>query len=116
MDNSKTANFLKMSLAQRKLEMSFRQEELNIEPEKNKIQTPEFYFSDFLTFYKETFYHCQTLKKIDYDKYINITDQMIKNKISHNDENTKINTLKEIISNNIDILKQINKDYFSNCI
>lgn len=109
-------NDLRMSKTQKKLESNLKRTirnslNNNIEESKSTYE-----YNNFYDFYKDAFYHCKPLKSIDYNLYMLITDEMIKNAISHDEDTIKIEKLKNIIEIYISELKNINDDYFTNVI
>ena len=98
-----------MSTTQKNIEKSLQQSILN---KKEEIKTEHIY-SDYISFYKDVYFHCYTLKNIDFDRYILITDKMIKNNISHEIDEIKTKILKSIIKENLKELKKIDSIYFS---
>lgn len=109
-------NDLRMSKTQKKLESNLKRtirNSLNNNLEESK---PTYEYNNFHDFYKDAFYHCKPLKSIDYNLYMLITDEMIKNAISHDEDVIKTKKLKDIIKTYLSDLKNINDDYFTNVI
>lgn len=102
-------NKLKMSTAQKNIEKSLRESILN---KKNEMKT-EYIYPDYISFYKDAYFHCYPMKSVDFDRYILITDKMIKNNISHETDEIKTNILKSIIKEHLEELKEIDSVYFS---
>lgn len=109
-------NDLRMSKTQKKLESNLKRTIRNSLD--NTIQESQsiYKYNNFYDFYKDAFYHCKPLKNIDYNLYILITDEMIKNAISHNTDEIKNENLKDIIKTYMSELKNINNEYFMNVI
>lgn len=103
-------NKLRMSTTQKNIEKSLRQSILN---KKEEMKTEHIY-SDYISFYKDVYFHCYTMKSIDFDRYIFITDEMIKNNISHETDEIKTKILKSIIKEHLEELKKLDLIYFSN--
>lgn len=105
-------NDLKMSKTQKKLESELKQQSkrnsLNNIEEKHNV----YVYNNFYDFYIDVYYHCRPLKNINIELYNLITDKLIKNAISHYDEEIKIQNLKNIINEHILDLKNINNNYF----
>lgn len=102
-------NKLRMSVTQKNIEKSLRQSILN---KKEEIETEHIY-PDYISFYKDAYFHCRPMKSINFDHYILITDKMIKNHISHETDEIKMKILKSIIKEDLDELKKIDSTYFS---
>lgn len=116
------SSYLKMSKTQKQLESTLKKSlnRSNINPLRrsmNNIKDSEEYeYDNFHDYYKDAFYHCYPLKYIDYDLYINITNEMIKNAISHDTDRIKISKLNNIILSYSDELNKINKHYFERAV
>lgn len=113
------SSYLKMSKTQKQLESTLKKSlnKSNIDLLRKSINnitkdSEEYTYNNFLDYYKDAFYHCYPLKYIDYNLYINITNEMIKNAISHDADQIKISNLNNIILNYSNELNKINKYYF----
>ena len=102
-------NKLRMSTTQKNIEKSLRQSVLN---NKEEMETEHIY-SDYISFYKDVYFHCYSMKNTNFNRYILITDKMIKNNISHKTDEIKTKILKSIIKEHLEELKKIDSIYFS---
>ena len=129
MDYLDPLNKLKMSMSQRKLEATLsKSQQRTLRKSTSHIIDSYKYgecqhgecqheltvnYKDFHSFYVDCYYHCFPLKTIDHSKYMLITNDMIRNAISHDDDHTKTSILLHIIEDHIEILKSVNESYFT---
>lgn len=102
-------NNLRMSTTQKNIEKALQQ---SILINKEEMKT-EYIYSDYISFYRDVYFHCYSKRNIDFNRYIFITNKMIKNHLSHEIDEIKMKILKSIIKEHIGELKKLDSIYFS---